>query len=186
MIPVGQRGSGQPGGRERRESSSTDRGKGPGQDMAGLRVARSPPLKSWPASPFFEVPLSGSSMWQTSSGKGVAEIVIREDFPALSDDDLAYAKLVAASARYWLRGGLHCPPGYEPGQESYCQSNRTGITDIPRIRWTGFAFASEVLSRSVEIDWGHFGPFLPGPQSQALCLLPSGVPQPQTVCGVHS
>lgn len=84
--------------------------------MAGLRVARSPPLKSWPASPFFEVSLSGSSMWQTSSGKGIAEIEIREDLPALSDDDLAYAKLVAAPARYWLRGQASLPSGYEPGK----------------------------------------------------------------------
>lgn len=137
--------------------------------MAGLRVARSPPLKSWPA-----------SMWQTS-----AEIEIRGDLPALSDDDLAYAKLVP------LRQDIGLGEGFtalrvRTWQESYCQSNRTGITDIPRIRWTGFAFASEILSRSVEIDWGHFGPFLPGPQSQALCLLPGAVPQPQTVCGVHS
>ena len=31
-------------------------------------------------------------MWQTSSGKGVPEIEIREDFRALSDDDLAYVE----------------------------------------------------------------------------------------------
>lgn len=40
-----------------------------------------------------------------------------------------------------------------------------------------------------EIDWGHFGALstrATRASSQALCLLSGGMPQPQTVCGVHA